>query len=208
VTHSPRDLAAGGQASEHGAVAAAAAGPWPRRVVTSVGGEGAELEMSRLDLGQTCLVGAGALGLAAVLSLLACQSGGSGGSASSKGDKQAALVTKPFAQLTQNEVGALCEKLGWSNSGVTSSGSGDQSNIMASCTKESPDGSPSPDGKKRLRMRVAVYKETPAGIEPRKKDLDGDHGAYEVQGSTVLGVVVYDKPKDAAAEVLSRLLGK
>jgi hypothetical protein len=150
----------------------------------------------------------GMVGLGVALGTVACQSGGGDGSGSGKGDKQAALVTKPFAQLTQDDVGALCEKLGWSNSGVTSSGTADESNIMASCTKESPDGRPSPDGKKRLNMRVAVYKEKPAGIEPRKKDLDGDNGAYEVQGNIVLGVVIYDKPKDEAAKMLARLLGK
>jgi hypothetical protein len=162
------------------------------------------VQMSKMGSGQARVVGV--LGLGAVLCALACQSGG--GSGGSKGEKQAALVTKPAAQLTVDEVGALCVKLGWENSGVTSSGSGDTSNIMASCTKESPEGSPSPDGKKRLRMRVAVYKEKPDGIEPRKKDLDGDKGAYEVQGNTVLAVVVYDKPKDEAAKVLARLLGK
>jgi hypothetical protein len=155
-------------------------------------------------------VGVGMLGLVAALSLAACQSGG-GGSGSSKGDKgekQAALVTKPLAQLTVDEVGALCEKLGWSNSGVTSSGSGDESNIMASCSKESPDGTPSPDGKKRLRMSVAVFKDKPAGIEYRKKSVDGDNGVYEVQGNAVLSVVMTDKPKAEAAKMLARLLGK
>lgn len=147
----------------------------------------------------------GVLVACVALALLACKKGNEDGEPAGKSGP---VFTKPLAELTQDDVGGACAKVGWSNSGVTSSSSGNYSNIMASCTKESPDGTPSPDGKKRLRMRIAVYKEPADGIEQRKKQLDGENGAYEVQGSHVLAVVLYDKPKDEAVKVLKTLLGK
>lgn len=148
-----------------------------------------------------------ALAVAVVLAgaLLACKkSGGSDGS----GGKAGPVITKPFAELTKDDIGQTCVALGWSNSGVTFSSGAGSSNIMASCTKESPEGTPSPDGKKRLRMRVAVYTDPAAEVAGRKQRLESEGGAAEVQGNVTLGVVVYDKPKSEAQQVLGKLLGK
>lgn len=148
-----------------------------------------------------------ALAVAVVLAavLLACKkSDGTDGA----GGKQGPIITKPFAELSKEDIGQTCVALGWSNSGVTFSSGAGSSNIMASCTKESPEGTPSPDGKKRLRMRVAVYTDPAAEVAGRKQRLESEGGAAEVQGNATLGVVVYDKPKSEAQQVLGKLLGK
>lgn len=152
--------------------------------------------------------------LVVVVPLMACkksdedQSRADGEQEHAEEAKPAAVITKPLEQLTKDDVGATCEGIGWQNSGVTFSSSGETANVMASCTKESPDGTPSPDGKKRLRLRIAWFKEAPDGLARRKQDLDGDQSAYEVQGNYVLAVTMHGKPQAESQKILDRLLGK
>lgn len=138
-----------------------------------------------------------------VLSLLACKRGGGEGEASGP-----PLFTKPIAELTKDELGDACGKLGWQNSGVTWSNSGGFSNIMASCSKESPDGTPSPDGKKRARLTLALYKDPATNVESRKRELEGLGAAYKADGSTFLSVSLHTKDKSEAQKLLSRLVAK
>lgn len=148
------------------------------------------------------------LGIALVCifsSLLACKKGGGGDSAESSGPP---VFQKPAADLTKEEIGDACGKLGWQNSGVTFSSSGGFSNIMASCSKESPDGTPSPDGKKRARLTIAVYKDPATNVERRKQELEAKGAAYSLDGSTFLAVSLHTQSKEEAQKFLKRLTGK
>lgn len=140
-----------------------------------------------------------------LLSLLACKKGGGDGGGEASGPP---LFTKPIGELTKDELGGACAKLGWQSSGVTWSSSGQFSNIMASCTKESPDGTDSPDGKKRARLTIALYKDPPTYVESRKQYLAGLGAAYKADGSTFLSASMHTKDKGEAQKILDRLVPK
>ena len=137
--------------------------------------------------------------------LLACKKSSGGDSAEPSGPP---IFQKPIADLTKEEIGDACGKLGWQNSGVTFSSSTGFSNIMASCSKESPDGTASPDGKKRARLTIALYKDPATNVDRRKQQLEAEGAAYTLDGSTFLSVSLHTKSKDEAQKQLKRLVGK
>lgn len=140
-----------------------------------------------------------------IAALCACKKGGGSDGEAASGPP---LFTKPIAELTKDELGGACAKLGWQNSGVTWSNSGQFSNIMASCSKESPDGTASPDGKKRARLTIALYKDPPTNVESRKQYLEGQGAAYKAEGSTFLSTSLHTKDKAEAEKYLRRLVAK
>lgn len=121
-------------------------------------------------------------------------------------DEDKPLVDKPMGSLSKEEMGELCKKLGWSNSGVSFSSSGGSSNIIASCTKEDPNGTDSPDGKKRARLTIALYTSDNLAAEVPRQDERG--AAYAVDEKSMLSVSLHTKSKPDAQKILVTLLGE
>lgn len=123
-----------------------------------------------------------------------------------KKSKEKPLVDKAMGTLSKDEMGDLCKKLGWSNSGVSFSSSGGSSNIIASCTKEDPNGTDSPDGKKRARLTIALFTSDNLAAEVPRQDEQG--AAYAVDGKSMLSVSLHTKSKPDAQKILVTLLGE
>jgi hypothetical protein len=141
------------------------------------------------------------LGLSLAI-LPACKKGGEGGAAgASSGSTGAApakgpLLTKPFDQVTKDDLSAAITGLGWKPGQSSNSSSGPKSNIMVTGKK---------DGDTR-QLVVAVYK-MPADALAEWKTHNTEL-AIEVQGSTVLGVKYYPADQAEATKTVARLMGK
>lgn len=137
--------------------------------------------------------------------LLACKRD-AGDSASGPGAQaEPPLLGKALGSLVKEDFDPLCVKLGWASNGVTFSNSSTFSSIMASCTKEDPNGTDSPDGKKRARLTIAWFKTD--SLPAKLKDLDDKGAAYSVDGPHIFAVYLHTKSKSDAQPVLLKLLG-
>jgi hypothetical protein len=138
-------------------------------------------------------------------------SAGSGSAAPGAAQKAGPILTKPLDKLTKEDLAEAVKKLGWESGGQTWSGSGEQTNIIASGMKEDPAGVDSPDGKKRLHMSIGVYREKADTLAGQKKSLEERGQVTEVQGNYILTVSCADGKgdrKEDAQKMLKELLGK
>lgn len=124
---------------------------------------------------------------------------------SASGSGAPPLITKPLGSIVKEDFDTLCTKLGWGSSGITFSDSSKFSSIMASCAKEDPNGTDSPDGKKRARLTIAWFKTD--DIPGKLKDLDEKGAAYSVDGPHIFTVYLHTKSKPDAQSALVKLVG-
>lgn len=107
---------------------------------------------------------------------------------------------------------AAATALGWGDKPTSTHSKGANETIIVSASKEHPDGTESPDGKKRVRMSVGLYIEKTADDAARqKKSLEGRGHVAVVEGNRVLSANYYaakGDDKEKAQEFLDKLLGK
>ena len=127
--------------------------------------------------------------------LSGCKKDGGGDGASTESAKP--LVTKPYDQLTKDDLNAAITGLGWTPGQSSNSQSGGYSNIMVTAKKATPE----------PQLTVAVFK-VPADKLAADKVSRATEYAIDVQGNTILAVKYYPKDPAASAKTLSRLLGK
>lgn len=121
---------------------------------------------------------------------------------SSKGE-----LTKPLAEITQEDLKAALQKMGWSISSASSNKGPTSSNFMATGSKESPKGSKSPDGKTRVFFNLAVYDMVPARLEAEKARLAKD-GPTEVAGNRILAASVTPAGAEDAQALFKQFRGR
>lgn len=117
------------------------------------------------------------------------------------------VLTKPLADITQDDLKAALQKMGWSISSATSNKGPTSSNFMATGSKESPKGTKSPDGKTRVFFNVAVYDVVPARLEAEKARLARE-GPTEVVGNRILAASVTPAGAEDAQALYKQLRGK
>jgi hypothetical protein len=122
--------------------------------------------------------------------------GGAAGASSGAATTKGPLLTKPFDQVTKDDLSAAITGLGWKPGQSSNSSSGPKSNIMVTAKK---------DGDTR-QLVVAVYKMPADALADWK--THNTELATEVQGSTVLGVKYYPADPAEAAKTVARLMGK
>jgi len=152
-----------------------------------------------------------ALGLCGPTFLGACQKGKAEGS-SEKGAAKTAVLTKKISELDEPDLKAAATAMGWGDKPTTTHSKGSNETIIVSASKEDPEGTDSPDGKKRVRMSLGLYiQKDAADAERQKTSLEGDGYAVQVEGNRVLATRFYkqggpDKAKSQA--ILDQLFGK
>jgi outer membrane murein-binding lipoprotein Lpp len=116
-------------------------------------------------------------------------------------------LDKPLAQVTQDDLKAAVQKMGWGISSATSSKGTTSSNFMVTGSKESPRGMKSPDGKTRVFFNAAVYDLAPERIETEKTRLSKE-GPVEVSGARILAVSVTPRDAEDPQALMKQLRGK
>jgi hypothetical protein len=150
--------------------------------------------------------------LGAVWSACGKEEGGAGPAASAEAKKkQPAILKKPIAELTEDDMKAAATALGWGDKPGASHSKGVTESIMVWGDEESPDGTDSPDGKKRLRYSIGLFLEKPETLEAQKKSLAERGAAIEVDGTRILSAsftTAKGPDKARAQQILDRLLGR
>ena len=129
-----------------------------------------------------------------------------------KDKKKSAILKKKIAELTEDDLKKAATELGWGDKPTSTHSKGANETIIVSASKEHPDGTDSPDGKKRVRMSVGLYIEKDeAAAEVQKKSLEGRDYVVKVEGSRVVATQFYtakgaDKKK--SQEIMDQLFGK
>jgi hypothetical protein len=136
----------------------------------------------------------------------------SAASESSGKKKKSAILTKKMADLTEDDLTKAATELGWGDKPSSSHSKGANETIIVSGTIEHPDGTDSPDGKKRIRMSFGLYIEPSAeAAEAQKKSLEGRNNVAKVDGNRVLSAsysTAKGDNKEEAQKILDRLLGE
>lgn len=159
------------------------------------------------------------IALALAVSLAGCDKGASGGDDSEQADdtdkkekKKSAILKKKIADLTYEDMVQAGTDLGWGAKPSSSRSKGANETFIVSGSEEHPDGTDSPDGKKRIRMSIGLFLEKDAATaESQKTRSEKDGDVAVVEGTRVL-TASYRTAKGAdskkAQEILDRLLGK
>ena len=134
------------------------------------------------------------LGIAPLLGV-SCKRDGSAVDSTSTESKP--LITKPYDQLTKEDLEAAITGLAWKPEQSGNSQTGGVSSFHVTAVK---DGSPSPE------LTVMVFKVPPAEPEGWKVSL-ADY-AFDAKGTSTLAVKYHPADPAAAKKTLRRLLGK
>ena len=125
--------------------------------------------------------------------------------------KEPAILTKPLDQLGEADMIAAATALGWGDRPSATHSKGLDETIIVSGDKEDPEGTDSPDGKKRLRFAIGLYMETQQTLASQKQSLLERGAAIEVSGNRIL-TAEYTSAKGPnqaeAKKILDRLLGR